>query len=307
MTNRRKPLKKIDLEELLGGTKAPKTIEIYTTYWKRYVEFAGSDEAICTSTTLLDWRQRLIKDGLSVQTINLALSAVKSVMRALSQHKLVDKAVYWEIREVEPLPANVLRERRRPNTRVKIEPEQMRQIIQTPPVSLSDPLAARDRALLLVLATSGMRVSEACAIKIKDIQRSGEHYFVANIIGKGQAEARIAPLSQEAHLAIKDWLLLRPVDSDYLFTDLSHSTDGTLLYSDKPITRWAAYCAVKRAGERAGMTTIKPHDFRRFVGTQIAKHDIRAAQKVLGHKKLETTAQYYVMDEIPLGITNDIF
>lgn len=42
--------------------------------------------------------------------------------------------------------------------------------------------------------------------------------------------------------------------------------------------------------ERAGLAHIKPHDFRRFVGTQLVREDIRKAQKALGHKSRETTA-----------------
>ncbi len=46
------------------------------------------------------------------------------------------------------------------------------------------------------------------------------------------------------------------------------------------------------------LSHIKPHDFRRFVGTQLAKHDIRKAQKALGHKRIDTTARHYVLDEL---------
>ncbi len=52
---------------------------------------------------------------------------------------------------------------------------------------------------------------------------------------------------------------------------------------------------------------MKPHDFRRFVGTQLAKDDIRKAQKALGHKDIRTTAKHYVLDEIEAGLTDDLF
>jgi integrase len=53
-----------------------------------------------------------------------------------------------------------------------------------------------------------------------------------------------------------------------------------------------------------GLAHIKPHDFRRFVGTQFAKGDIRRAQKALGHKRIDTTARHYVLDELEVGLTD---
>ena len=52
---------------------------------------------------------------------------------------------------------------------------------------------------------------------------------------------------------------------------------------------------------------IKPHDFRRFVGTQLAKSDIRKAQKALGHKRIDTTARHYVLDELEPGLTDNLY
>lgn len=50
-----------------------------------------------------------------------------------------------------------------------------------------------------------------------------------------------------------------------------------------------------------GLQHVKPHDFRRYVGTQLAESDIRLAQKQLRHKRIETTAQHYVLDDVKLG------
>jgi integrase len=58
---------------------------------------------------------------------------------------------------------------------------------------------------------------------------------------------------------------------------------------------------IKKYAEEAGLEKVKPHDLRRFVGTQLAKVDIRKAQKALGHKRINTTARHYVLDEIEVG------
>ena len=52
---------------------------------------------------------------------------------------------------------------------------------------------------------------------------------------------------------------------------------------------------------------VKPHDFRRFVGTQLAAKDIRKAQKALGHKSIEVTARHYVLDELEVGLTDHLY
>jgi len=63
---------------------------------------------------------------------------------------------------------------------------------------------------------------------------------------------------------------------------------------------------VKNA-ERVGLENVKPHDIRRFVGTQLARVDIRKAQKARGHKRIDTTARHYVLDELEVGLTDNLY
>ncbi len=57
-----------------------------------------------------------------------------------------------------------------------------------------------------------------------------------------------------------------------------------------------------------GKVPVKPHDLRRFVGTTLAKtKGVVQAKLVLGHKKVSTTIDHYVLDEVEMGITNDLF
>ncbi len=59
--------------------------------------------------------------------------------------------------------------------------------------------------------------------------------------------------------------------------------------------------------EQVELRHIKPHAFRRCAGTQLAKSDIRKAQKALGHKRIDTTARHYVLDELEPGLTDDLY
>jgi integrase/recombinase XerD len=52
---------------------------------------------------------------------------------------------------------------------------------------------------------------------------------------------------------------------------------------------------------------VSPHDFRRFVGTELAQRDIRLAQKALGHKRIETTARHDVLGELAGGVRDHLY
>lgn len=307
MTN--EELRNLDVSALLTGLKSARTVEAYKTHWKRYLAFSQHTGPLADADTLISWRQHLVQETQdALNTINLRIESVKGVFRELADRRQIAREIWWAINDVKTLKDNLLIERRSPNARVRIEPEEMRGLIEIPVVRLGDPIGARNRALLLVLATSGMRVSEIVSIKVKDIQRSKGNYFVGNIMGKGASESRVAPLSSEAHVAIESWLHVRPTRSDWLFTSIAFDMgSGNMLFSPNHITRSAAYHIVKNIGAQFGMPHIKPHDFRRFVGTQLARTDIRQAQLVLGHKNIGTTAKHYVLDEVPLGTTEGLF
>ncbi len=74
-----------------------------------------------------------------------------------------------------------------------------------------------------------------------------------------------------------------------------------------PLSTVNVWCTVQGYADQVGLSHIKPHDFRRFVGTQLAKRDSRAAQKALGHTRIDTTAQHYVLDELEEGLTDDVY
>ncbi len=74
-----------------------------------------------------------------------------------------------------------------------------------------------------------------------------------------------------------------------------------------PLSTVNVWCTVQGYTDQIGLHYIKAHDFRRFVGTQLAKRDIRKAQKALGHTRIDTTARHYVLDELEEGLTDDLY
>jgi integrase len=94
------------------------------------------------------------------------------------------------------------------------------------------------------------------------------------------------------------------VQSNYIFTSFTTRAVKPVAAPVSAVTVWNV---VQRYAKDCGISDIKPHDFRRFVGTQLAVKDIRKAQKALGHKSIDTTARYYVLDELEVGLTDNLY
>lgn len=299
---------KVDARKLLTGIAAENTIQSYETSWSYYLEFAGSVEKALDGAMLTRWRQELCAGKGSASAINTRLAGIKTIFRELYNHRLISREVYWDSKEVKKLSSTAFKERKRPNNRVRIEPEQMRMLCKAPVITEDDHVTLRDRALMMVLATTGARISEVLAMRVRDIYSPSEGaYAIANVVGKNHADPRDVPLSPEAYSAVMDWIAFRPVQSPYIFSSYSfNGATGSIDYSDQPMSRNIALSRIKVYGRQVGMPDIKCHDFRRFVGTQLAKKDIRLAQKVLGHANIGTTVSHYVLDDFTIGSTDNI-
>jgi len=303
----------IDARKLLVGKVSENTIGNYELSWKLYVDFCGSEEEALKPNKFIEWREYLINvQENSASTINIRLAGVKRVIKEAAAHQNVSRRIYVGFKRVEPLPTNALPERKRENNRTRITTEQMRAMIDATRADLKNPQLARDRALLLTLATSGMRSSELCSVKVRDVLDLGVGCVIDNITVKGGRTRRV-PISRECYDAIKDWLFMRPLQSEWVFTtERWHNPfvpekDTYLLWQDKPMTRDNVLYIVKKYSSMVGIENVKTHDFRRFVGTTLARNNVRVAQQVLGHKNISTTAAHYLLDEVEPGITENLF
>jgi integrase len=275
---------------------------MYTRDFAAYVDFAGDPTIALDPTTLARWRTHLAQaTDKSPNTINRMLSAVKRIMREAANQGYLSYEVATAFEQVAGVKVAALKDRIKENARVRIEPADMRLVCETPEVERL--IGLRDTALLATLASSGLRVSELVSLTRNQIRPKGRSYVVI-VRGKNDVVPREAPLSREAFGHIQTWLEARPVNSDYIFT--AFDGRGARL-SDRPISPTATWKVVRKYADEAGLDDVKPHDFRRFVGTQLARTNIRNAQKALGHKRLETTARHYVLDELEAGLTDDLY
>ncbi len=301
---------------ILAGTRSPNAIAQYAHYFRQYLAYADNFAQALDPATLVRWRGDLVntpyvtKAGphhYSVNAINVRLSAIRSVMYEAAAQGYIAASLAQAFGAIEGIKAGVMQERCNPNARVPITPPQMRAICDAP--DLKSLAGTMHRAFLSTLAGSGLRVSEAVTLMTSQIewgvdkqQRAG---FTVLVMNKNSAQHEQRPLSLEAYLRIQQWLNARTVTSSYIFTGFSGRGDrGPLNTSIRPVSAWEM---VRRYARQVGIEHVKPHDFRRFVATQLAEHDSGLVQKALGHKRLATTVHPYGHEELARGITDNLY
>lgn len=145
--------------------------------------------------------------------------------------------------------------------------------------------ATRDRAMLLLLYSSGLRVSELCHLRIQDVDRQRG---VVSPLGKGD-KRRLVPVAQVALEALDEYLIQRAARA---------SAHGDVLFvarGDKPITRQAVFKLVRRVALGVGIgRPISPHKLRHSFATHLLAGgaDLRSVQAMLGHSDVATTQIY---------------
>lgn len=144
---------------------------------------------------------------------------------------------------------------------------------------------ARDRAILEVLYGCGLRVSEASGLHVSDV--FFEDGFV-RVVGKGDKQ-RLVPLGEVAADFVRDYLAVRPFDTDDLFVNRF----------GRPLSRVSIFNLVKKQAMAAGIhKEISPHTFRHSFATHLVENgaDLRVVQEMLGHESILTTEIYTHID-----------
>lgn len=180
---------------------------------------------------------------------------------------------------VEGVSVVAVRQRLKAPARVRLTPAPRRQLCDAPnPATL---LGLRDRAWLATLAGSGCRSSAGIALTVGQ-RETRDGGSVLEVLGKGQAPPRDAPLRREAYAHLQAWLTARAapggVETPVILTACAGPRPTA-----RQLTAGAAWCAVRTYALQCGLAHVTPHDLRRFVGTQLATRALRQAQKALGH------------------------
>lgn len=214
--------------------------------------------------------------GLSGRSLARMLSAWRTFYRWLARE--------WG------LPHNPCQGLRAPKAEKKLpaalSPDAAARLMQ---VEGDDPLALRDRAMLELFYSSGLRLSELTALTVSDVDlAAGE----ARVTGKG-AKTRVVPVGRHALVALRAWLAVRDRLSARETRALFVSRRGGPL-SPRAVQLRLAYWA-----KRLGLGQhVHPHMLRHSFASHLLQSsgDLRAVQEMLGHANIATTQVYTHLD-----------
>ena len=269
---------------------SPKTIENYSLWLNRLIEFLGDVEIqTINRMQILDYRMALNTEGLGIKTINYHIVAIRAFLKFLLKN------------DIDCISPDKLELAKTPPREVSfLDEEEIAAILKAPEAENKNTVQqARDLAILHFLYGTGLRVSELVALQQKDIKIDSNQFYV---IGKW-SKMRAIFATKQARKALENYLSQRNEESIYLFTSLSGNSLGNALSKN------AVEEIVKKYAQKAGIQKrVTPHTLRHSFATSLIKKgaDIRAVQTLLGHSSITTTQIYTHIDDKHLKRVHDL-
>ena len=282
------------LEHLeVEGGRSPRTIENYKLYLERFIDFAGDiDVAKITSETIRKYRLWLNRyknsntgEKLLLITQNYHLIALRGLLTYISQRDISSLAA-----DKITLPKTV----RKQVTFLHYD-EVVRLIEQIP---LDNEPGLRDRAIIELLFSSGLRVSELVNLNRDHINLARREFMVR---GKGQKDRPVF-VSMSAAEHVKNYLDARHDNLPALFISYSRRLAKPSVSGDyRRLSARSIQRMVSHYARLAGITKhVSPHTMRHSFATDLLMNgaDLRAVQSMLGHSNIATTQIYtHVTDQ----------
>ena len=217
---------------------------------------------------------------LSGRTISLKLSCIRSLYKFLKAKNIAKQAHYHNPavgikgpKFAKPLPKN-------------LDVDQMARLLEIPD---DEPLAIRDKAMMELMYSSGLRISELVSANLQDISAANGEILVR---GKGNKE-RLIPVGSKALSALKKWLIIRP--------QFANPDEVAVFLSSKKnrISVRQVRLRMQEWGIKQGISSqVHPHKLRHSFASHILESsgDLRAVQELLGHSSLSATQVYTHLD-----------
>lgn len=269
----------IDLERGLS----PKTQEGYASDLDQCAAFltrlGHTGWRTAPGTGVASWIHSLSGEAYTVSSLARKLTALRGLARYLVREKFREDdftALLTSPKQTRSIPGT-------------LSPEEVERLLAAPTGGTAH--ALRDRALLELFYSSGLRVSELGGLMIQQIDL--EHGFL-RVFGKGSKE-RVVPIGRKAADAIAVWLTAgRP-------NFVKSRTGSQLFLSERGsgLSRVTLWLIVKKYARLAGITkTVKPHLLRHSFATHLLSGgaDLRAIQEMLGHANISTTQIYTAVE-----------
>lgn len=229
-----------------------------------------------TGELIKQWIASLRQQGTSPRTIAMKLSALRSFCKFLLDMDYIAQDPTIGIKapkQSKPLPKNV----------------NVDQVAQLLNIDEDDPLAVRDRAMMEVFYSSGLRLAELANLDLNDIDASQQ---LIKVTGKGDKQ-RLVPITRCALNQLSLWYPIRQSlvrgDESAIFV----SKQGTRISHRSIQSRMKKWGLAQQVS-----TTIHPHKLRHSFATHMLEQsgDLRAVQEMLGHADLSTTQVYTQLD-----------
>lgn len=256
---------------------SPSTIDHYGRALGSLVEFAESRRVSRWRDLRADQVQGLLasehRRGLAPASLKSVASAWRSFFKWLAREG-----------EVTQNPALGLRSPRVSRKLPEVlDADEMTALVEVPG---NDPEGVRDRALFELLYSSGLRVSELCGVRWRDLDASEG---LLRVTGKG-SKTRIVPVGTKALAALA---ALRELDTPTDSDPLVHGRGG------KPLTPNGVRARLKKRAQEQGVwKRVYPHLMRHSCASHLLESsgDLRAVQELLGHADIGTTQIYTHLD-----------
>jgi len=259
---------------------SPITIKNYQRNLAEFIQLLANREVTEWSQLESDHVRLMVKqlnqNGIKARSIATKLSALRSFLEYLVQNEVLTfnpaKGVTAPKLD-KPLPKNI----------------SVDEVFQLLEMDDDDPLSVRDQAMMELMYSSGLRLSELVGINMKDLKLREKELMV---LGKGSKQ-RLLPITVKAVETIKSWLKIRP---DYC------EVGETALFTSKLKRRISAR-SVQARMEKWGLQQnlqghLNPHKLRHSFATHMLEStgNLRAVQTLLGHADLSTTQVYTHLD-----------
>lgn len=220
-----------------------------------------------------------------LRTLKNKQIAPSSQLRKLSAIKSFHKFLFIEKYTEHNIAKSIASPKQVKKVPVTFSIEEIKLLLDS--LNQDNPIEARDKAMIELAYAAGLRVSELCNLKIKDLHIDMQY---VQVYGKGNKE-RIVPIGEKAIDSIEYYLknsrpLLVKQHTDYLFLSA---------IKGQPMSRQAFDVILKEKTLKCGIKKpISPHKLRHSFASHLLKNDVdlRIIQELLGHESISTTERY---------------
>ncbi|MDO8537128.1 MAG: tyrosine-type recombinase/integrase [bacterium] len=260
--------------------RSPKTRENYERYLREFLKFSGAKSPRdITESVVRDFRMTLarltrggVKKPLKKITQSYYVIALRNFLKYLAKHDI--KVLSPDKIELPKIPQRQID---------VVEYQDLERLLEAP--KGNDLRSLRDKAILELFFSTGLRLSELCNLKRYIDLKRGE----VSVRGKGD-KLRVVFLSDSAKKAIENYLKKRSDADEALFISINKSGKAIGKISTRAVER-----LIESRAKQAGIAKrVHPHQLRHSFATDLLINgaDLRSVQELLGHSNISTTQIY---------------